>query len=44
MRPSTTMSLVILLACLIEAAGILYFELMPESVSPATTVWMMAGP
>ena len=42
--PRTTVSLVMLLACLIAAAGTLYFALMPESVSPATTVWMMAAP
>ena len=38
------MSLVMLLACLMAAEGTLYFELMPESVSPGTTVWMMAAP
>ncbi len=38
LRPSTTTSLVMRLAWRIEAAGILYFALMPESVSPATTV------
>ena len=44
LRPSTTVSFVMRLACLMVAAGTLYFELMPESVSPATTVWMMAAP
>ena len=42
--PSTTVSLVMLFACLMAAEGTLYFALMPESVSPATTVWMMAAP
>ncbi len=44
LRPSTTISLVMRLACLMEAMGTLYFELIPESVSPLTTVWMMAEP
>ena len=44
LRPSTTVSFVMPLACLMVAAGTLYFELIPESVSPATTVWMMAAP
>ena len=44
LRPSTTVSLVMWLACLIDATGILYFALMPESVSPLPTVWMMAAP
>ncbi len=44
LRPSTTTSLVMRLAWRIEAAGISYFALMPESVSPATTVWMVAAP
>ena len=43
-RPSTTVSLVILFACLISAVGTLYLALIPESVSPATTVWIMAAP
>src|SRR6478609_11405007 len=44
LRPRTTVSLVMRLASLMAATGTLYFELMPESVSPATTVWMMAAP
>ena len=38
LRPRTTVSVVMRLACLIAAVGTLYFALMPESVSPATTV------
>lgn len=44
MRPSTTVSLVMRLAALIEAMGTLYFELSPDKVSPATTVWITADP
>jgi len=44
LRPSTTTSFVMRLAWRIEATGILYFALIPESVSPATTVWMVAAP
>jgi hypothetical protein len=44
LRPSMTVSFVILLACLMDALGILYLALMPERVSPATTVWMRAAP
>lgn len=42
--PRMTVSLVMWLAALIAATGTLYLALMPESVSPATTVWMMAAP
>lgn len=38
------MSLVMPLAFLMAAIGTLYLELMPDIVSPATTVWMMAAP
>ncbi len=38
------MSLVMWFACLMAAEGTLYFLLIPESVSPATTVWMIAAP
>lgn len=39
LRSSTTVSVVMLLAALMEAMGTLYFAAMPESVSPLETTW-----
>jgi len=43
LRPRITLSSVMRLALMIEAIGTRYFALRPESVSPLTTVWIVAG-
>lgn len=43
LRPSTTVSLVMLLARRIASADTLYFALIPDKVSPFTTVWTTAS-